>query len=486
MIKTTKIFTFMLVLTIVCSIALLQSCSSLGAFEDNVDTEIPGVTEPDTTTGLTVDNGEREGGTLNLYISSVDTTNPLLTSEKYLSDVFLLVFESLIYLDKSSFPQPLIAKSWAISEDGLEWAIKLRDDVLWHDGIPLTSKDVEYTLDYILETKNGSVYKNKLANIEHYLSVDETTIKIGLKQPDSFFAEHLTFPIIKCQSYKVYEDKENSIPILPVGTGPFKFNELNTEEGILLEVNSSWWQSSAEGLNKGKPLIKFVSAKIYKEPPLEVMSVGNIDLAYIDNYNMSEFKEFNNTLLFSYPGRSYEFISFNTENKILESLAVRKAITSGIDRTGIIQIAAGGRAIPCEASILPGSWLFDEQDYTRYDGLPGLNELLVADGWTNKNSAWSKRIKGVNTFLKLELLVNNDSKYRQDIAAEIAKQLGELGIAIEVVPVKWDDLIKRLGEGKYDMAITGCVLPETSIVSELYTIDAESKSNNKLRNISRY
>ena len=483
--KRTRLSIFLACLSISL---LLQGCSALQAYEPDVTVSSSDAAE--TTVGKISDAGEKAGGTLRLYLSKINTANPLFASDVYLSDLYSLVFESLFYLDEECNPLPLLAKSQTISEDGLEWTIQLRDDVYWHDGSLLTANDVSFTLDLIRSCKEGCSYKSKLSVIEKCTVIDEHSIKLVLKQPYAFLAEYLTFPVIPMDLYSGVDTEQlANTEFLPIGSGPYKCIKLDTDKEILLEKNIDWWQTKSPEIKKNVPNIDYISASIYSKQPLEAFSNGLIDTAYIDKLHTSEYKEFSETLLYLYPGRNLELISFNTEdkreNRILKSKPVRKAIASMLDREKLVKDIAYGKAIAWESPILKSTWLFEEGDGLFYQGKMDFEEILTEDGWKLDKGIWTKRILNVSTKLDLDLLVNNDSKFRLDMADEIKAQLEANGIIVNIVPLLWDQMLARIHEGKYEMALIGCTIPESSIARSLYTQDIGKIVSDTLSNISR-
>jgi len=106
-----------------------------------------------------LDTGPVKNGVLNLFSTEPDTLNPILTSNAYVKEYSCFVFESLVRLDGNQKAVPLLAESWEGSDDGLVWTFYLKENIYWHDGIPFSAEDVEFTASVIMNAGVNSPYK---------------------------------------------------------------------------------------------------------------------------------------------------------------------------------------------------------------------------------------------------------------------------------------------------------------------------------------
>lgn len=467
-------------------VLLLQGCGNIFEVFTDIQNEIKSTESEIHSTERMSDKGEPSGGTLNLYLKKIDTANPLFADDFYLRDIYSLIFESLFMLDEKAKATPVIARSCSASEDCLEWTITLRSDVYWHDGTKLTANDVAFTLDQILGSNEENIFKDDLSVIKSFLATEPYIIKIALTKPFAFLPELLTFPVIPRHVYGNMLSQESS-DILPVGTGSYECSEMDMQRGMVLKRNMEWWRSKDPDDPKQAPGIEFISARIYEIPAMEALNEGKVDIAYIDKYHLSEYAENKDTILYQYVGRYFEFISFNTKNKILEDKSVREAIASSIDRDGIVLKLTGNKSVVWGIPVLYDTWLLPENLGIYHNAAGnGAKELLENAGWDLKKDLWTKRINGKNEAIKLELLVNNENKLRLDIASEIKEDLKAEGMDITVKALGIDELMERVNDGRYDLALLGCAIPETSIASGLYINDQKSlRTPYALRNISQ-
>ncbi|WP_235827673.1 peptide ABC transporter substrate-binding protein [Acetivibrio saccincola] len=450
-----------------------------------------------------VDMGPVKGGQINLFSTPPDTLNPVLTKNAYIKDYLAFVFESLVELDKKQKPVPLLAENWEVSEDLLVWTFRLRDNVYWHDGTPFTSEDVKFTFDLILNSGDDSIYKGNIENIESYYVENDKIFKIKLFEPDSFTPERLIFPIIKsaakftgdmgnAEDLAAGEDElednnmegeeiaagegieaATGIDFKPIGTGPYVFKEYKKDEYILLESNEKWWKGIGEG-EKGEnlPYISRINIKIFKKNSSvgDAFQSNKVDVVHMSRAAWIRYNGRMDITLKRYPSNEFEFIAFNLSNDILKETEIRKAIAYTVDRTKIINDIMPGEAVASEFPVIPDTWMYDTNVISNEVSLEKARALISESGWEeNRNGVLSKRIGWRNVPLELELLVNNDNDTRIKVAEEIKKQLSSVGITVNINKVKWDELNKRVKDGKFDMVFLGCTITPVADISFLYS-----------------
>ncbi len=439
-----------------------------------------------------IDRGVTRGGTLNLFTTRPDTFNPVYTKNAFVQSFSGLVFESLVKLQKNQKPLPVLADKWSVSQDGLVWTFHIRDDVRWHDGMPLTAEDVEFTVNEILNGKNGSVYKGNLQGVKSFGAIDRNNFRIVIGKPNSFQAELMTFPIIPRHYFEKYEDGNAPSGTLPPGTGPYRFASVE-EDKIHLVANDDWWNALSKAEDSLKPpYIANIDINIYESPEdaLNAFNIREIDVAFIDFADLERYRGSVHSSLKTYTSRDFEFIAFNTVDNVLSDKAVRQAIAYSIDRNKIINSILPGRGIVSEIPVLPDSWLNDTNVYSYEVDLVKAREILSQNGWNEDKGKWSKRINGRREYLSFELLVNDENVSRKSVAEEIARQLKDIGIEVTVVSLKWDEMFEKIEAGEYDMALMGCTVPQIPDISFLYATPyfsfTPSEGYSGARNISGY
>ncbi len=419
-----------------------------------------------------MDNGPVRRGTLKLFTTTPDTLNPIFTSNVYVQNFSNLIFEGLVKLDKSQKPVPVLADRWEVSSDGLIWTFYLKDNILWHDNMPLASEDVEFTLSAILNPGLNSVYKKNIENVSTFAAVDRKTFRIILKKPDSFTPERMTFPILPKHYFMGENLQITDRNMRPVGTGPYKFQEYAEKSGIKLIMNDKWWNAkNADKSGIDLPYIHDIEIKVYGsiKDAISAFQTRDVDISTVQSGECSKYSGRSDLTLKKYTGNNYEYIAFNLSNRILMDKTVRQAIAQAIDKSAVINDVMPGEAIASDLPLIPDTWLFDTNIINYTPSQAKAREMLLKDGWKEKNEVLQKVINGIMTPLNLEILVNDDNETRYRAAVKISEQLKAAGINLQVKSLAWDEEMKVIGQRKFDMVLIGCTVPSIPDISFMYS-----------------
>ena len=425
-----------------------------------------------------LDKGAVKGGTIKLFTTTPDTLNPVLTKSTYVSDFLSFVYEGLVKLDHSGLPIPVLSDSWSVSDDGLIWNFHIRSDVMWQDSQPLTAGDVEYTLDFILNTMADSVYKRQLQNIATYAASDASNFKMVLRKPNSFTPEMMTFPILPRKDSTLV-DLFDPANFRPVGTGPFKFDSYTEGKKVVLLANDKWWKLKTESGDGGDIMyLNEIDVNVYKnsDDAVNAFQTGDIEAICI---NTADFKKYNgrtDLIIKKFTSRDFEFLTMNLYNPVFADPNLRKAIASAIDKDALISDVYGGDAIAADLPVSPESWLFEGNAKVAAVGAVSTGDLLKKGGWIEKKrelneneSKYYKSINGIKKDLNVEILANSNNSSRINAANVICSQLKAAGINATLTTLSWDEMLARMDSKKFDMAILGCRTTQIPDISFLYS-----------------
>lgn len=458
-----------IITTLLLLLSVLSACQTQDEF-DKLQQEEANINPYDNDDIM--DKGPVNGGILKLFSTVPDTLNPLMTSNAYVKDFSSLIYESLVSVDQNQKPVPVLSDRWSISSDGLMWTFHIRDNVFWQDGISFTAEDVEFTFESILNSSINSVYKGNLRNITTFAALDRKTFRIVLNKPNSFTAELLTFPIISKKQYGGVEMSKPALDIKPIGTGPYCFEEYKGGKSIRLKANRKWWQSSGkDGESTDLPHIEGIEVKIYKNSrdAINAFQARDVDIASIESVDYDKYSGRSDLIIKKYPGRNFEFITFNLANPLLSDKNLRQAIAGAIDKEKIMNNIMAGRVVSAEIPVIPGTWLYDSSPVTGMPNIPKIKENLLKNGYKEDSRGIFKIINGVRKPLNFEIVINEDNPVRSKLAAEIGIQLKTLGINTKITTLKWEEEFKRINTGKFDMVILGCRIPSIPDISFLYS-----------------
>jgi len=472
-----------------------------------------------------------KGGELVVPIPHPDTFNPLLTNFIDMINFFGLIFEGLFEYDQHMKPQPCLAESWDVREEGKLWRFHLRRGVKFHDGRVLTGEDVVFTFLALQGGRLGSFYEKGIANNTSIEKIevdpfDPYTVNVYLSTPVNNMLDIMTFPVLPKRVYQsdvfMLEHKQD-MGFLPVGTGPYKIQEGGVErrEGkneishIRLVRNEEYWGK--------KPYIDSILARVYQDEMQVRQAFHNreIDLMNITATIINPYSRDEDVKIYRYLTRNYEFLAFNMNHPVLSDANVRRAIAYALDRKDIIFKVYLNNAEAVDVPIPSDSWLYDA-NYRVYDfDLDKAIELLEGAGWVieqgggqDKNESMEdenaekqpgeSESPGVNGAkeveydvkqtrykimdskkleLKFSILTNAENSLRREALGLIAKQLEQVGIAVEIEAVTWDDLKTRLKEGDFQAVLTGYYL---DISPDLNFMFHSRQIGSDLNNFVRY
>lgn len=353
--------------------------------------------------------------------------HPITGQSQVNLDLAGLVYEGLYELDRSFEPQPALAQSASVSEDALAWTITLRSGVAFSDGTPLTAAHVVSSLN---AARNSTLYGPRLSAVT---SVSEANgvVAIYLSSPNGALPALLDIPIVL--------EQESGIPL---GTGRYRFVQVG--DSLSLQANGN-----------------YDGAVPYDIIPLQAVTGADERIAAFDSGDVTAVvTDFSSSYALGYSG-SYEtcdfptttllYVGFKTTAGACASPQVRQAFSKAFDREELVSALLAGHG---DASSLPVSPLHQDYDpqaaaLLDYDA-PGGRKLLLSSGYTQGEDGLLYRGSAP---LSVTIVVNNDSAPKQAAADFLAQCLGELGVSATVNKLPWEEYLRALSSGQFDLYI---------------------------------
>ncbi|WP_291158458.1 ABC transporter substrate-binding protein [Hyphomicrobium sp.] len=344
--------------------------------------------------------------------------------------------EGLVAFDLEGNPKPQLATSWWISPDRKTYGFTLRPNVRWHDGQPLTSADVAYS---ILTLKKFHPYGSAtLVNVSDVETPDEHTAIIHLSSPSPALLGALRAefsPIVPKHLYADKDPRTNPINNAPVGTGPFKF--LNWERGshITLVRNPDYW-------DQPKPYIDRLIFKIIADGNARVAAfeTGDVDIGATPVPP----NEVNRILRLPHlrsENRGYAwlgsltFLMFNLERPPFDKLAVRQAIAHAINVPRMLDIIWYGRGVVTSSPIVPSLKPF-------HTDVPGYPYDLARANALLDEADLPRRSGGIRLRMDFDYLPYGDG-YHQ-LAKYVRASLADVGIHVTIRAQDFGAYVRRL------------------------------------------
>src|SRR5215207_7919587 len=183
-------------------------------------------------------------------VGSLGRLNPLLDWNNSADrDVNRLLFSGLFRFDERGLPQPDLAQAWGMAQDGTIYNFTIRPNAVWHDGEPVTSDDVIFTIEMMKSA--GSLYPQDIKDLWEKIEVtklNDKNLKFTLPEPFVPFMDYLTFGVLPKHllgSTPPDQMADAQFNISPIGTGPYKFDQLLVDDGqitgVVLSLSSTYY-----------------------------------------------------------------------------------------------------------------------------------------------------------------------------------------------------------------------------------------------------
>ncbi|MDQ6823331.1 MAG: peptide ABC transporter substrate-binding protein [Candidatus Eremiobacteraeota bacterium] len=413
-------------------------------------------------------NARTQAGVLRVAIQQdVKNLNPLLTSNT--TDVMIadLMFEQLTHADPKGNPVPMLAReiptteNGGISKDGLTFTYHLRKNVKWTDGVPVTSKDVKWSWQAIMNPNNNIVSRHGYDTVSSIDTPDDSTAVVHLKTKfapfvNTFFADSdQPFPVAPAHILSKYPNI-NQIPFTSAPTvsdGAFKFVKWAHGDHIELAANPAYYQ--------GAPKLNKIIIKIIPDENTAVNLARTHDIDWmfessIRNYNAV--KDIPGTRLFFVDVNGYEDVQLNISHPLLKDVRVRQAIAYAIDKQRLIDTLTFGQEKMAVEDQPHFMWTFNPNVKQYPHDLSKAKQLLQQAGYTPGSDGIMQK-NGQR--LSLVLVYNTSNVTRRQASIQIQGMLKEAGIDLAVKTYPGNVLFAPAGEGgilqlgNFDLSLAG-------------------------------
>src|SRR5262245_11055109 len=419
-------------------------------------------------------------------IGDISGLIPSLTSDVSSHEVGSLIYDGLVQRDKDLNVVGAMAESWAFSKDCSELTFKLRRDVKWQDGRPFTAADVLFTYKTMVDPRTPAPFKEGYLVVKDVEAPDPYTVRVGYAKPyaraldtwtDSMLPKHLLERY--ASEGKLRESPQNR---QPVGTGPYRFQEWQTGEKVVLVANPDFYA--------GRP---YISRVVYRVIPsqatifLELKAKG-VDYVrtltafqYTRQTDYPAFRKAYNK--FRYPSAYYTFLGFNLKDPRFADRRVRRAFAHAINKHELIEGVVLGLAREANGPIRPGTWAFTD-DVRRYDYDPEKARLLLAEaGWKDRDGDGIVQDKDGKPFV-FTLLTNQGNDERKKVAEIIQQRLRDVGVKVEIQVIEWAAFIKEyVKPRRFEAIILGL---GTGVDPDQYVVWHSSQSGPEQMNRTGY
>jgi peptide/nickel transport system substrate-binding protein len=431
----------------------------------------------------------KTGGRLVVALrSEPKTLNPVLALDDTSRNVIQCLNADLIHINRGSQKtEPALAKSWTVSGDGKQYTLKLRQGLRFSDGQPLDADDVVFSFEVYLDENVDSPQRDLLIVGGKPIRVeklDRYTVRFQLTQPyaaaERIFDGLTILPRHLLEgAYREGKFSEalgvSTPPAQSAGLGPFRLKEYVTGQRIVLERNPYYWKQDQR--NTRLPYIDELVFLFVPSEDAQVIRFQSGDTDILSRFSADDFavlekeQASKNYRVYDLgPGLEYNFLFFNL-NQVnpqdlpevsrkqawFGDLRFRQAISSAIDREGVVHLVYHGRATPLWGQVSPGNklWL-DSRLAHPAKSLDHARGLLQSAGFSWKESGALVDNRG--TPVEFSILVSSSNAQRVKMATIIQEDLSQLGISVHVVSLEFGAVVNRLLKSHdYEACIMGLV-----------------------------
>jgi peptide/nickel transport system substrate-binding protein len=336
--------------------------------------------------------------------------NPALAAIR----VFDLMYSRLTRLDTQMRPQPDLATNWDISPDGKTYTFHLRQGVKFHNGRELTSADVKYTYERIIDPKTASIAQSFFAPIDHIDAPDPYTVVFVLKEANTPFLVNTAVSWAGIVAKEIVDANNGDLNKVDAGSGPFILQEWTPDTQTVLVRNPNYYVP-------GQPAADKITFLIMPDENARIAALrtGNIQFTVLTAAGYDTLQGDSSVNPGAGPTLSYAYLGMNVARAPFDKPQVREAISYAVDRNEIVNSVFRGHARPTgPVPSAMGDWAVDLGQFDTYTANLDKAKQLMADA-------------GVSD-VKTTMIAMSTLAYQVDAAQVIRSELLKIGIDAEV------------------------------------------------------
>lgn len=373
---------------------------------------------------------------INVYIGGSIFDSSMDPVKGFMSYGYPFVNEALIQADTNSEYVADLATDWEVSEDALTYTFNLREGVTFSDGTPFTAEDVVFTYEEVQKNQanNENVDLTKLKSVE---ADGDYKVVFTLNECYSPFLDTVAMlQIVPSDSYN-----SETFDTAPIGTGAYKVAQYDTNQQIILQVNDSYWGGTPDieqvniiSMDQDTAYSNAVSGQLdvvmvgstYINETIDSMTLHKLETMDVRNVSLPTLTE---QVMKDSQGNEY-----NVGNNVTSDIAVRKALSIGINRQEIIDNAFNGEGKPAVnfTDNLPWASTDDYED----NQVDEAKKILEDAGWTDADGDGIREKGDLKCSFDLIAPGNDEDRYK--LATALAENAKNLGIEINVRNESWD------------------------------------------------
>ena len=484
---------------LLCAVLAVLSCSGCGTA-----TNLPGTTIPPSTQGKDVVRAQAADNVFSLNSNSKYSFNPIIATNHSDQLICSLVYENMVEVGNDFKVIPNIILSGTCSDDGKSWVFELDTTHKFHDGTPVTGKDLRYSLERAISSDRFSGRFSSFQGASYTDSKLYVTLGIGDKQ----FIKLLNIPVVQ---YGTYGDD------YPGGSGPYMYNEDHTqllayegyvgiykdaattedatadaEEDTTADTKSDEEESTAPISGLITPPIDVVYIQEIQDVDgiISAFEDATIDVVINDPSSYTNLGYASTNEIHTYATTNMHFVVFNEEGTVTSWPAFRAAMQYAFDRSYLVELLQGN-AVASAVPMYPGAEEYPQTlaDSYKYD-LETCKTVLDNAGVRDYDEDGMREyMSGSPQEIELTFIVCSDSSAKSGVARRFQEDMDSIGIKVTVKELTWDAYQEAVEKGDFDLYYGEVKLRNNFDITELVQVrdvvkEKDTNKGNTLTNIN--
>jgi peptide/nickel transport system substrate-binding protein len=404
------------------------------------------------------------GGTfLDASVGDIQSLHPLLVDEATSVKIANLLFESLVGNDiRNGQPAPTgLADSWEIAPDGVTYTFHLNTEATWHDGVDVTTGDVQFSFDAMADLNVGSAYTGDFLDAtESWRVIDDDTFEVVAQEPLATFLfdlvpvfiipEHI-WRSVPSTDWHTDPGATGSDPLRVIGSGPFKFQEWRQGESVTVVRNDEY--------HSKVPYIDAYILRIWPDQTALVNALlnGEIDAAVLEPTDVQTVEGTAGLQVVTFPTPNFTFYLTNLDpqkSTLFLDKRVRQALLSALDRESIVRDILLGQGQVAQGTQPVISYAYaPDQLATTYDFDPAHAKALLGEaGWTDTNGDGIVDKSGQP--FSFEMIFRSGSPVDEQLVAYMQDAWQDVGVEVRPRALEFPALVETIsGDHNFDVAL---------------------------------
>lgn len=387
-------------------------------------------------------------------------------------DIINNVNDQLVCLNDNLEYEGIIAESWEISEDGLEYTFRLRPGIKFHDGSDVDAAAVKFTFDRIIDPATNALSRGWIKPLTATEVIDPLTVKLILSEPFSALLGQLCLNYYCPLPPAAVQEMGEEFSRNPIGAGPWKFKEWVPGSTITLVRNEQYQNFHSYNTNRGAPFLDEVVFTNIPEAETQIAALesGEVDIILLPPREVERFLDDDTYLIVVNPATDgINFIEFNMVDNggqygaefkpPFDDVRMRQAVAYAIDADPVIESVYYGLATRNYGPVATGLFAYNpEIEQYGYHYEPERAQALLDEaGWLDPGDGVREKD---GQKLDLKFWAWNDGGTTEKVLQILQNQLAQVGIKTTIEVLELSTWLTSTVDGDWHLSFAGWFWPE--------------------------